>query len=79
MTRPKKHFGQHFLEPAWVAKTIDAIAPTAADVFVEIGPGPGALTRPLASRARRVIAIEVDRDLAAALIRARVPMSAARS
>ena len=36
MTRPKKRFGQHFLEPAWVAKTIAAIAPRPEDVFVEI-------------------------------------------
>lgn len=73
MTRPKKRFGQHFLEPAWVAKTIAAIAPRPEDVFVEIGPGPGALTRPLTAAARRVIAIEVDRDLADALTRASIP------
>ena len=73
MTRVKKRFGQHFLEPAWVAKTITAIAPRPEDLFVEIGPGPGALTRPLSAAARRVIAIEVDRDLADALARASIP------
>ena len=63
----KKRFGQHFLEPAWVDKVIRAIDPKSDEVFVEIGPGPGALTRRLADRARAVIAYEIDRDLAAAL------------
>jgi len=70
--RPRKRYGQHFLEPAWVAKLIGAVATNPTDVFVEIGPGRGALTRPLAERVARVIAIEIDRDLAAALP-ARVP------
>lgn len=65
----RKRFGQHFLEPAWVDKLIAAIAPRADEVFLEIGPGRGALTRPLAARARHVIAVEIDRDLAAALRR----------
>jgi 16S rRNA (adenine1518-N6/adenine1519-N6)-dimethyltransferase len=43
------------------------IAPGRADTFLEIGPGRGALTRSLADRAGRVIAFEIDRDLAAAL------------
>jgi 16S rRNA (adenine1518-N6/adenine1519-N6)-dimethyltransferase len=63
----KKRFGQHFLEPAWVARLIDAMEPAASDTFLEIGPGRGALTVPLASRVGRLIAIEIDRDLAAAL------------
>ena len=49
----RKRFGQHFLEPAWVAKVIRAIDPQPADHFVEIGPGRGALTRPLLERATR--------------------------
>jgi 16S rRNA (adenine1518-N6/adenine1519-N6)-dimethyltransferase len=65
--RARKRFGQHFLEPAWVAKLIDSLAPSPTDVFLEIGPGRGALTRPLATRVSRVIAVEIDRDLAAAL------------
>ena len=65
--RARKRFGQHFLEPAWVAKLIDSLSPSPADVFLEIGPGRGALTRPLAARVGRVIAVEIDRDLAAAL------------
>lgn len=65
--RARKRFGQHFLEPAWCAKVVDACRPLATDAFVEIGPGTGAITLPLAARAGRVLAIEVDRDLAAAL------------
>ncbi len=71
--RARKRFGQHFLEPAWVAKLIDSLSPSPADVFLEIGPGRGALTRPLAARVGRVIAIEIDRDLAAALAAAAPP------
>jgi 16S rRNA (adenine1518-N6/adenine1519-N6)-dimethyltransferase len=66
-SRPRKRFGQHFLEPAWADKLVEAIAPTADDEFVEIGPGPGALTLRLAPRVRHLTAIEVDRDLVAAL------------
>jgi 16S rRNA (adenine1518-N6/adenine1519-N6)-dimethyltransferase len=63
----RKRFGQHFLERAWVIKVLDAIAPRADDRFFEIGPGRGALTRPLTERAAHVTAFEIDRDLAAAL------------
>jgi 16S rRNA (adenine1518-N6/adenine1519-N6)-dimethyltransferase len=63
----RKRFGQHFLEPAWIEKVVDAIEPDPADVFLEIGPGRGALTIPLARRVGRLVGIEVDRDLAANL------------
>lgn len=69
MRTTRKRFGQHFLEPAWVVKVIRAIAPAPGDVFFEIGPGRGALTRELTARARLVTAFEIDRDLAAALRR----------
>jgi 16S rRNA (adenine1518-N6/adenine1519-N6)-dimethyltransferase len=62
--RPRRRFGQHFLESAWVAKLLEVIAPSPDDRFLEIGPGRGAITRPLAERAARVVAVEVDRDLA---------------
>lgn len=65
--RARKRFGQHFLEPAWVGRLIAAVAPAADETFLEIGPGRGALTVPLAERAGRVIAVELDRDLTAAL------------
>lgn len=67
--RTRKRFGQHFLEPAWVAKLIDRLEPSPADTFLEIGPGLGALTRPLAVRVKRIVAVEIDRDLAAELRR----------
>jgi 16S rRNA (adenine1518-N6/adenine1519-N6)-dimethyltransferase len=73
MTAVRKRFGQHFLEPAWVRKLVEAIAPGPDDVFLEIGPGRGQLTFPLAAAGRRVIAIEIDRDLAAGLTRAAPP------
>jgi 16S rRNA (adenine1518-N6/adenine1519-N6)-dimethyltransferase len=63
----RKRFGQHFLEPAWVDKVIRAIDPKPDETFIEIGPGRGALTRPLAARAQHVTAFEIDRDLAAGL------------
>jgi 16S rRNA (adenine1518-N6/adenine1519-N6)-dimethyltransferase len=65
--RPRKRFGQHFLEPAWVAKLVDALDVHPDDTFLEIGPGRGALTVPLAARANSLTAVEIDRDLAAAL------------
>ncbi len=65
--RPRKRFGQHFLERSWAEKVLRAIAPSDRDLFLEIGPGQGALTRPLAAAARHVIAFEIDRDLAARL------------
>jgi 16S rRNA (adenine1518-N6/adenine1519-N6)-dimethyltransferase len=67
MPRARRRFGQHFLEPQWVQKIVDAIAPAPDDLFLEIGPGRGALTLALAPRVQRLIAIEVDRDLAALL------------
>src|SRR4051812_45885752 len=63
----RKRFGQHFLEPAWADKLVTAIAPASDDVFLEIGPGRGILTRRLAAKAAHVVGVELDRDLAAAL------------
>jgi 16S rRNA (adenine1518-N6/adenine1519-N6)-dimethyltransferase len=65
--RAKKRFGQHFLEPAWVVKMLRVIDPRPDETFLEIGPGRGALTFPLAAGAKKVIAFEIDRDLAAEL------------
>jgi 16S rRNA (adenine1518-N6/adenine1519-N6)-dimethyltransferase len=69
----RKRFGQHFLERAWADKVVAAIAPSSRDVFLEIGPGRGAMTRPLAERVQQVIAVEIDRDLAADLRAAAIP------
>jgi len=65
MTVARRRFGQHFLEPAWIDKVLAAAGPRADDRFVEIGPGRGAITRPLADRVAGVVAIELDRDLVA--------------
>jgi 16S rRNA (adenine1518-N6/adenine1519-N6)-dimethyltransferase len=62
--RPKKRLGQNFLVDR---NTLEKIAGAAelipTDAVLEIGPGLGALTRALAERARRVVAVEVDADL----------------
>jgi 16S rRNA (adenine1518-N6/adenine1519-N6)-dimethyltransferase len=63
----RRRFGQHFLAPAWADKVVNAIAPSRDDRFLEIGPGPGALTLRLAPRVEHLTAIEIDRDLAAEL------------
>jgi len=69
----RRALGQHFLRDATIARAIvDLVAPTPADLVVEIGPGEGALTGILAGRAGRVVALEVDRALGAAL-RTRFP------
>jgi 16S rRNA (adenine1518-N6/adenine1519-N6)-dimethyltransferase len=66
--RPRKRFGQHFLhDPGVLARLVDAIGVAKSDFVVEIGPGEGALTRPLLERAEKLHAIELDRDLAARL------------
>jgi len=70
--RAKKQFGQHFLEPVWADRLVAAIAPRASDRFLEIGPGPGALTLRLAPHVEHLTAVEIDRDMAAAL-RPRLP------
>ena len=71
--RARKRFAQHFLEAAWVNKLVAAVAASPDDSILEIGPGRGAITRPLASHARRLLAIEIDRDLAADLEAAALP------
>jgi 16S rRNA (adenine1518-N6/adenine1519-N6)-dimethyltransferase len=64
----KKRFGQHFLtDRHYIDRIVDAIAPQPDDVIVEIGPGPGAITTPLLERLNHLHAVEIDRDLAAAL------------
>ena len=72
----RRRFAQHFLAPAWADKVVAAIAPTRSDHFLEIGPGPGILTSRLASRVGSLVAIEIDRDLAASL-RAELPPNTA--
>src|SRR5262252_8132763 len=66
--QPRKRFGQSFLvDPHYVARIVEAIAPGRGDNLVEIGPGQAALTRPLVEATGHLKAIEIDRDLAARL------------
>jgi 16S rRNA (adenine1518-N6/adenine1519-N6)-dimethyltransferase len=66
--QPKKRFGQHFLHDHGVVQRIlDAFDPQPGETLVEIGPGPGALTRPLLERCTTLHVVELDRDLAAHL------------
>jgi len=66
--RARKRFGQHFLhDPGILKRLVEAIAPARGDVMVEIGPGEGALTRPLLERLDHLTVIEIDRDLASRL------------
>lgn len=68
--RPRRRFGQHFLaDPATIDAIVAAIRPRSGETIIEIGPGRGAISKPLASRASEFHAIEIDRDLAAALKR----------
>jgi 16S rRNA (adenine1518-N6/adenine1519-N6)-dimethyltransferase len=61
----RKRFGQHFLnDPAVIDAIVASIGPRRSDALVEIGPGLGALTGPLAERCERLTVIELDRDLA---------------
>ena len=67
-----RRLGQHFLKPPFAERLLAAIDPRPEDTWIEIGPGTGAMTLPLADRARRVVAVELDSRLAARL-RERVP------
>jgi 16S rRNA (adenine1518-N6/adenine1519-N6)-dimethyltransferase len=64
----KPKLGQHFLvDDAAAMRIVDALGDISQSTILEIGPGRGALTSLLARRARRLIAIELDRVLAAQL------------
>lgn len=66
--RPSKALGQNFLHNRRIVERIaDAAELTPNDLVVEVGPGLGILTQELAKRAGAVIAIELDRRLAAYL------------
>ena len=66
--RARKRLGQHFLsDPRILDRIVGALDVQAGETVIEIGPGRGALTTRLAQVAARLIAIELDRDLAPAL------------
>jgi 16S rRNA (adenine1518-N6/adenine1519-N6)-dimethyltransferase len=58
--RAHKRLGQHFLEAAWADRLVASLEPRPADRFLEIGPGPGALTLRLAPRVAHLTAVELD-------------------
>src|SRR5271156_528516 len=64
----KPKLGQHFLaSDSFALQIVDALGDVSQNTVLEIGPGRGALTSLLAKRARRLIAVELDRVLAAQL------------
>lgn len=68
MHKAKKKFGQNFLvDQNIIADIIAAIRPEPGDHMVEIGPGLGALTRPLLKRLNCLHVVEIDRDIIARL------------
>ena len=65
---PTKKLGQNFvIDPNTIRRIVRAGDVTAEDVVVEVGPGLGSLTLGLLDVARRVVAVEIDPALAAAL------------
>ena len=68
MHKAKKKFGQNFLvDERIIADIISAIRPEPEDHMVEIGPGLGALTRPLLKKLNHLHVVEIDRDIIARL------------
>jgi 16S rRNA (adenine1518-N6/adenine1519-N6)-dimethyltransferase len=66
--RPHKSFGQHFLvDRAALLKIVQAAEIEPTDAILEVGAGTGVLTRELARRGRRVVAVEMERDMLALL------------
>ena len=66
--RHKAKLGQNFLTDANAAgRIVDALGDIAGCTVVEIGPGRGAITKTLATKANKLVAIELDRALAAQL------------
>lgn len=67
--RARKRFGQNFLNDHIVIdQIVKAINPQKGDQLVEIGPGLGAITEPVAHLADHLSVVELDRDLAERLI-----------
>lgn len=63
--RPRKRFGQNFLQnPHVIQQILTTINTKPEDKLIEIGPGLGVLTKPLLEQAHHLDVIEIDRDLA---------------
>lgn len=66
----KKRFGQNFLiDNSVINRIVDSIQPQPDDLMIEIGPGLGALTKPLLQRLTHLNVIELDRDIIPKLIK----------
>lgn len=64
LVRAKKSLGQNFLvDKNVLGRMVDACSLKKEDVVLEIGPGTAALTREIATRVKRLIAVETDRSL----------------
>jgi len=62
--RPKKQLGQNFIiDPAFTKMIVNRSGISPEDVVLEIGAGLGALTIPLARKAKKVFAVERDRQI----------------
>ena len=62
--RPSKRLGQNFLvDKAIIRKIMSAANLNAQDIVLEVGPGTGILTRELAKKAKKVLAVEKDRKM----------------
>ena len=73
-TEPRHRFGQNFMiDQNLVRLVADAGKLTRDDLVIEVGPGTGTLTEELLDRAGRVVAVEIDRDLARLLRERFVP------
>ena len=60
----RKRFGQNFLQDSRIiADIVQAVRPQPADIVVEIGPGLGAITEPLAAKLDCLHVCEIDRDI----------------
>lgn len=67
--RARKRFGQNFLNDAGIIdRIVRSIAPQADDNLVEIGPGQGALTKPLIDACPQLQVVEIDQDLVPILL-----------
>jgi len=68
MIKAKKKFGQNFLTDTSIIKEIiNHINPKEKDRILEIGPGMGALTKPILSKISHIDVIEIDSDMVAHL------------
>lgn len=74
----KRRYGQHFLnDQKIIERIVDSSGVGAGDAVLEIGPGRGVLTRALAPRVKKILAIEIDRHLFSELESAALPANVA--